>query len=217
MWPDVFLLHTAPGLQVEPFPLPDLLPLCGLAPAALHAVVEGALAPLVDAAFSPATTSSAHNTARLASCRPGDMSDALLQIASQPWVENGGVAVRLQMAVEVVAYFAALTALGPGDGALPTLHMLLFLQHVPFLHNAASLVLSGPLHARRQTSAEPWQWYCRMKPQYKPFAAGLRHKLILVLHQPACMYGCRVASKGAEGLAGYGPAGACMDGGQGCI
>jgi hypothetical protein len=45
------------------------------------------------------------------------MVDALLQVASQPWVENGGPAVRLQMALEKVAYFCALTPLGAGIGA----------------------------------------------------------------------------------------------------
>jgi hypothetical protein len=92
---------------VEPFPLPNLLPLCGLAPAALHAVVEGAMAPIFGAAFCSRITSSS---------RPGDLGSTLLQVAGHPGVEYGGAAVRLQMAVEMVAYAAALTPVVAGDG-----------------------------------------------------------------------------------------------------
>jgi hypothetical protein len=112
-------------VQVEPFPLPDLLPLCGLAPAALHAVVEGALTPLVDAAFSPAPSSSAASgggggggSLDVASSRPSDLTETLLQVAGHPGVEYGGPAVRLQMAVEMVAYLAALTPLEGSYGKM---------------------------------------------------------------------------------------------------
>jgi hypothetical protein len=102
-------------LQVEPFPLPNLLPLCGLAPAALHAVVEQTMAPLFDAAYCP-SSSGGSGTAALASSRPGDLADTLLQVAGHPGVEYGGAAVRLQMAVEMVAYAAALTPLDNSVG-----------------------------------------------------------------------------------------------------
>jgi len=104
---------------VEPFPLPNLLPLCGLAPAALHAVVEQAMAPLVDAAFRPSTTSTSSGSApALASSRPGDLADVLLQVAAHPGVELAGASVRLQMVVEMVAYAAALTPLDSTPGEL---------------------------------------------------------------------------------------------------
>jgi hypothetical protein len=100
--------HAYVLLQVEPFPLPNLLPLCGLAPAALHAVVEGAMTPLLDVAFRPGTSSS----------RPGDLGATLLQVAGHPGVEYGGAAVRLQLAVEMVAYAAALTPLDDAQGGV---------------------------------------------------------------------------------------------------
>jgi hypothetical protein len=103
--------------QVEPFPLPNLLPLCGLAPAALHALLEEALKPLVDAAYSPDSTSSSVAPA-LASSRPGDLADVLLQVAAHPGVELAGASVRLQMVVEMVAYAAALTPLDSTPGEL---------------------------------------------------------------------------------------------------
>jgi hypothetical protein len=94
---------------VEPFPLPNLLPLCGLAPAALHAVVEQTMAPLFDATFRPRTASSS---------RPGDLNATLLQVAGHPDVENGQPSVRLQMALEMVAYAAALTPLADPQSEL---------------------------------------------------------------------------------------------------
>jgi hypothetical protein len=109
-------LHPAPVLQVEPFPLPDLLPLCGLAPAALHAVVEQTMAPLVDAAFRPGF--SARGSTRSSGSHPDGLTATLLHVAGHPGVEHGGEAVRLQMAVEMVAYCVAMTPLSIGRGEL---------------------------------------------------------------------------------------------------
>jgi hypothetical protein len=103
-------------MQVEPFPLPDLLPLCGLAPAALHAVVEQAMGPLVDAAFSPATTSTNGGAAATSNGHLSNMTETLLHVAGHPSVDHGGSAVRLQMALETVAYCVAMTPLDLGQG-----------------------------------------------------------------------------------------------------
>jgi hypothetical protein len=84
-----------------------MLPLCGLAPAALHAVVEQTMAPLFDAAICPRSTSSSS---------PGNLGARLLHVAGHPGVEYGGAAVRLQMAVEMVAYTAALTPIASTEG-----------------------------------------------------------------------------------------------------
>jgi hypothetical protein len=71
------------------------------------------VAPLFDAAFRP---SNINGTTTLAASRPGDLGARLLQVAGHPGVEYGGSAVRLQMAVDMVAYTAALTPLGDASG-----------------------------------------------------------------------------------------------------
>jgi hypothetical protein len=84
------------------------------------------MAPLFVAAFRPSTNSCVTGAPELSSSRPGDLGDTLLQVAGHPGVEYGGAAVRLQMAVEMVAYGAALTPLdharGEYPGALVCLH-----------------------------------------------------------------------------------------------
>jgi hypothetical protein len=72
------------------------------------------MAPLFDAAFCSSTTT--RSTAGRIGSRPRDLGTTLLQVAGHPGVEYGGAAVRLQMAVEMVAYFAALTPLDDAQG-----------------------------------------------------------------------------------------------------
>jgi hypothetical protein len=69
----------------------------------------------VDTTFRPKII---NGDVTLASSRPGDLGSTLLQVAGHPGVEYGGAAVRLQMAVEMVAYAAALTPLDDGQGEI---------------------------------------------------------------------------------------------------